>query len=1106
MKFARYLVILAVLAMPFVGNSGCSCNDGPDSDDLVFAYDPLSLDFGSVPVHSSRTLTLDIWHGGTEGEVIVDGIALQAIETDEFEFDVIGDFADEWDTYGTITLGVGVHAQITLKYTPSNAGSDNGSIVLSHNVATQDRATSIPVTTSGQTGDLTSDPDPIDFGEVEAGKFLDLDVVITNNGTFTVDVQDVYLDFEGSYDFSVIDVTSKDGATAITQLAPGESLNVTLRYEPKDGACDESMLIVLGNVETTQKQFAFNVTGCELGPKITVLPPQIDFQFVEVDTKATREITVQNLGNSDLLVTNLGTSMGSHPGLKILDGPVAGSPDLIEYGDHKVYTVEWEATQSAAHAGGNLGAVTITSNDATSSPNVIPVYGQVEAPAIEVLPAEIDFGFGAQNTPKMAMLTIKNNGFGDLKIQKLEIINPSTTQYGTEFQVVFNPTFPVTSPTNPLESTIGGNSFIPVELTFTNKGPDEGEVTATLVITSNSKGQERLEVPMTAKRSGAAICRAQLVPSITNFGVVAVGFPYEKEARLINTGTGNCTVEAWKIADCSTGMYGTSCPTTVLSGSNSAYFKMKKAPPMTQNGILAGQQISMMIEFTPPTVTDIFNLLSSSKALMSFRIKDENLGTTYTIPDSTTCDAVSGCDANVTGQSGIAKAAVLPDHIDFGVVTIGCYSKTYSVCVYNSGNAPLKITNIETKGCTPEFHVKNVPALPKTVGTGAPVCFEANYSPADEGLDRCSIHLSVTDKSAPVIAIPLKGEGTYETQHTDEFIQIKGDEVDILFVIDDSGSMCEEQDRLAASFGEFISQASVWDNDYHIGVISVNVVDEAVIGRLNRGDTSVTPRYISKSGNAQSQFANLVNLGCDGNSDAQEAGLQAAQTGLAAPLTTDTEITCSRTSDCTADANICADPANCPYTCIDGSCGGFNKGFMREDAQLEIIILSDEEDQSSAAISFYVDFLTNIKGWANVGRMHVNSIVGVEGVPSGGSEGACVASDGGTAANGYRYIQASEDTGGKVGSICESDFEPVMSDIADITFNPKLQFFLSRLADPATVKVSVDHQGDANFVPCNDGWEFDSPSNSVIFDAEGGCVPQPQDHIKVSYKMLCLKS
>ncbi|HPB49863.1 MAG TPA: choice-of-anchor D domain-containing protein [Myxococcota bacterium] len=1100
MKFARFLILVAVLTMPFAGSSGCSCNEGPTAKDLVFAHDPLSLDFGSVPLHSSRTLTLDVWHEGSDGEVIIDGIALQGISADEFEFDVINDFADEWDTYGTITLGVGVHAQITLKYSPANAGSDNGNIVVSHNVATQDRATEIPVTTSGQMGDLTADPYPIDFGEVEAGEFADLSVEITNNGTFTVDVQDVYLDYEGSFDFSKIDVTSKDGATAVTQLAPGESLNVTLRYEPRDGECDDSYLIVLGNVEATAKQWAFDVTGCELGPKISILPPQIDFGFVEVDQAATKQLTVTNNGNINLQVSNIGTSMGSHPDIKILNGPAAGTPDIIEPGEFKVYDVQWTATQQAAFLDGNLGAVTVTSNDATSSPNVIPVYGQVEAPAIEVLPQLIDFGFGAQMTPKSATVTIKNNGYGDLNITNLEIINPSTTQYGTEFTIEFNKNFPITSPTNPVASTIDGNSFIGIDLTFTNRGPDNNEeVTATLVIESNSKGQERLEIPMKAKRAGAAVCRAQLVPAITDFGVVAIGWTYSKEARLINTGTGDCLVTQYKLADCTSSMMGSTCP-AALTGTNSKYFKFATPPPMAPAVLQAGRIAKMFIDFTPPTVTDIFNLLSRSSALMSFKIKDVKTGAETVIPD---CGGAA-CSYNVTGQSGIAKAAVLPDHIDYGVVTIGCFSKTYSICIYNSGNAPLKINDIQMKGCTPEFHLKNVPALPKTVGTGAPVCFETNYSPADEGLDRCSIHMSVTDQSAPVIAIPLKGEGTYETQHTDEFIQIKGDEVDILFVIDDSGSMCEEQDRLASSFGEFIAQASVWDNDYHIGVISVNVVDEAIIGRLNRGSTSVTPRFITKSGNAQSQFANLVNLGCDGNSDAQEAGLQAAQTGLAAPLTTDTEITCSRTTDCTADANICADPSNCPYTCIDGTCGGFNKGFMREDAQLEIIILSDEEDQSSAAISFYVDFLTNIKGWANVGRMHVNSIVGVKGVPAGtGSE--CTATDGGTAAHGYRYIQASEDTGGKYGSICESNFEPIMSDIADITFNPKLQFFLSRLADPATVKVSVDKQGDGQFVPCNDGWEFDAPSNSVIFDAEGGCVPQPQDHIKVSYKMLCLK-
>jgi len=95
MKFARFLILVAVLTMPFAGSSGCSCNEGPTAKDLVFAHDPLSLDFGSVPLHSSRTLTLDVWHEGSDGEVIIDGIALQGISADEFEFDVINVSADE---------------------------------------------------------------------------------------------------------------------------------------------------------------------------------------------------------------------------------------------------------------------------------------------------------------------------------------------------------------------------------------------------------------------------------------------------------------------------------------------------------------------------------------------------------------------------------------------------------------------------------------------------------------------------------------------------------------------------------------------------------------------------------------------------------------------------------------------------------------------------------------------------------------------------------------------------------------------------------------------------------------------------------------------------
>jgi len=324
--------------------------------------------------------------------------------------------------------------------------------------------------------------------------------------------------------------------------------------------------------------------------------------------------------------------------------------------------------------------------------------------------------------------------------------------------------------------------------------------------------------------------------------------------------------------------------------------------------------------------------------------------------------------------------------------------------------------------------------------------------------------------------------------------------VDILFVIDDSGFMFEEQTCLARSFGDFISHANVWKNDYHIGAISVNVVDEAVIGRLNRGDDKVTPRYLTPTSGGN--FAKMVQYGSQGGSDSQEAGLQAAQTALSAPLATDTGVPCSTTANCTSDPNICPDPATCGYSCVDGRCGGYNAGFLRENAQLEVVMLSDEEDQSSAGTAFYIDFFKNIKGWYNVNMMHVNAIVGIEGVPSAPvqSEGDCVASDGGTADEGKRYLEVAQQTGGLTDSICQDSYGPIMNQIGNVSFHPKVQFFLSRLADPATVTVQVAGQ------TCTAGWRYDAPSNSVVFDEKGPCMPQPGQKIRIEYDTLCLTS
>jgi hypothetical protein len=54
--------------------------------------------------------------------------------------------------------------------------------------------------------------------------------------------------------------------------------------------------------------------------------------------------------------------------------------------------------------------------------------------------------------------------------------------------------------------------------------------------------------------------------------------------------------------------------------------------------------------------------------------------------------------------------------------------------------------------------------------------------------------------------------------------------------------------------------------------------------------------------------------------------------------------------------------------------------------------------------------------------------------------------------------------------------------------------------DPPTVAVRV------NGSLCTDGWRYDAPSNSVLLDEEGPCMPQPGDIIEIDYETLCLKS
>ena len=407
---------------------------------------------------------------------------------------------------------------------------------------------------------------------------------------------------------------------------------------------------------------------------------------------------------------------------------------------------------------------------------------------------------------------------------------------------------------------------------------------------------------------------------------------------------------------------------------------------------------------------------------------------------------------NIHGSSGVSDVAVLPPKKDLGLVTIGCHSQTICVKIYNAGTAPLQVTDIYLEGCSVpwEFQLKDYPELPVEIAESGyeEVCVV--YLPQNEGQDECHMVVESSDLDTPVTEVPLSGEGTWETENTDYFTQIPGNKVDLLFVVDESASMCGEQNNLADGFGYLTSLAAQWGNDYQIGITTTNIdAENDEVGYLFGNPPIITKDSLSSFG------PNIEDVGCSG-SGAQEAGLEAGRRALSPPLT---------------DA------------------GGFNEGFLRPDAALEVVFVSDEEDQSPGSVPFYIDFYKSLKGTLNEDLFHAHAIVG-------DYFGGCTTQDDGADA-GKRYIEVQEATGGVFGSICEPSFATVLEDIGSKAFGLQVQFFLSAQSDPNQVKVWV------NNVECLSGWQFDPAPNAVILDEDGPCLPQAGDEIKVWYELAC---
>ncbi len=182
-----------------------------------------------------------------------------------------------------------------------------------------------------------------------------------------------------------------------------------------------------------------------------------------------------------------------------------------------------------------------------------------------------------------------------------------------------------------------------------------------------------------------------------------------------------------------------------------------------------------------------------------------------------------------------------------------------------------------------------------------------------------------------------------------------------------------------------------------------------------------------------------------------------------------------------------------------------NEAFLRDNASLSVVYLSDEEDSSPYEVDDYLRFLKDLKGdeaYRDHRILNISAVVGAT-LPEFEGDPAC-SSEHGDATYGSRYVKAVEYTEGVLESICEEDFSPIAAKLGLTASGLEVEFELSEACDENSLVVSLyetdDNDSLVRQLVKDEDYSFVVERNAVHFDEAQ--VPPAQYYIVAEYEVL----
>lgn len=1060
--------IAATLLLLFLV-AGCSDDTGSTDpnggfqlgDELNLTLTPENVNFGAVPLNETRSVDVVLRHTGGHGTLRLLSVELES-ESSEFTL----------TSPETMELEPGQSTTLTLTYTPTDGLHDAGQITIATNIPKLGGGAVtafIPIVTLQQEAAIVSEPFLHDFEGVESGNAHTKDFVLRNIGELPFTLTEIRFKDLGS-DFKIV-TAPKLG----DPWDPGAKASLTLGYEPTDFDTDHGQLQLIGTTVAGPRTFEIELMGHEIWARLQVTPSVVDFGQRLPGQVHTLSVALENIGTAPLTIDEaevIALSPWSHTiglvDILIPDGGLTLSQDeLLEV---EIAFLPDPAMEPSTAPVANI--IFHTNDPVSQGATTLPVFGKKQGAGLEVTPPEmLTFGFVGEGGTVTRTLTLTNTSTFPITVDQVWLEGEFSFAHPNDW----SPTLP-----EPLPAELGPGEFKSIDLVFSHVGGDWSTRWGKVGIDSNDLLQPQWEVLLQARAASKAPCVLQLVSDTQDLGFVEAGGSKNASAMLVNIGASECTFDAARIDDC-TGA--SECPSINPQEafiSTSAPFTLSN-PPAPGTALLPGESLEVTVSFEGPSMADAeADEVRTFYGLMTLRTTTEASDGTLSatiLPDTPTW----GGAHNLMARVAKAQLVASPASVDFGAVPIGCQSEPLIITAKNIGQLPLGITDWALVDCPASFIITEHPILSdptpsggfvKKLYAGASAIFQVAAAPVDEQLETCKLFIYHTAADLPA-EVTLTGQGTFVTDHTDLFTDSATQDVDVLFVVDDSGSMSHEQQNLATSFDAFIKKASEWNSNFQIGVTTTSITFPTA-GVLQGSPPFVTPDNWEK-------FIHNVQVGTTGSGT--EQGLWAAKIALGAPTTDVTEEPCSQDSDC-----------GFFHVCMSGFCGGKNQFFIRESASLELVFLSDEEDQSPESTDEYLKYFRSIKGFDKPDQMHIHAIVG----PAGGCD-----SEMGEAVAGHPYLELAQATGGVTYSICEQDFAKGLEGIGEVAFSAQMRYFLTKLPAPTSIEVTIDSYPCPPLTLGQFNWIYDAESNSVKLSEGSVCKAEPGSVVEIYYKLLC---